>query len=171
MEDIMSSTDVTTDTSAQTPERGIVELRLEVVVIAVADVDRAKHFYETVLGFRLDADFTGEDRFRVVQVTPPGSKCSVIFGHDVTSAIPGSADGLMLVVDDINAARAELFRRGVDVSEVFHDAGGVFHHAGTRGRVAGRDPDGRSYGSFASFSDPDGNGWLLQEITTRLPGR
>ena len=167
----MSSTDVSTDTSARIPNGGKLELRLEVVVIAVSDVDRAKRFYETALGFRLDADFTGENGFRVVQVTPPGSKCSVIFGHDVTSAVPGSADALMLVVDDINMARAELFGRGVDVSEVFHDAGGVFHHAGTRGRVAGRDPEGRSYGSFASFSDPDGNGWILQEITTRLPGR
>ena len=167
----MSSTDVTSDTSARMPEGGNLELRLEVLVIPVSDVDRAKHFYATVLGCRLDADFTGENGFRVVQVTPPGSKCSIIFGHDVTSAVPGSADGMMLVVDDINAARTELIRRGVDVSETFHDAGGVFHHAGTKARVAGPNPTRQSYGSFASFSDPDGNNWLLQEITTRLPGR
>ena len=109
--------------------------------------------------------------FRVVQVTPPGSPCSIIFGHDVTAAAPGSTQGLVLVVDDIGAARVELMRRGVEVSEAFHDVGGVFHHAGTSGRVPGPDPKRRSYGSFASFSDPDGNGWLLQEITTRLPGR
>jgi catechol 2,3-dioxygenase-like lactoylglutathione lyase family enzyme len=145
-------------------------MKLEVVVVPVSDVDRAKDFYKT-LGWRLDADFVAGEDFRVVQLTPPGSPCSVIFGTGVTSAAPGSAQGLHLVVTDIDAARAELADRGVEMSEVFHDAGGVFHHAGTAGRVAGPAPDHQSYGSFASFSDPDGTGWLLQEITTRLPGR
>ena len=146
------------------------DFRLEVVVIPVSDVDRAKAFYQG-LGWRLDADFAAGPDFRVVQLTPPGSACAVIFGTGVTSAAPGSTEGLQLVTGDIEAARAELAGRGVDVSEVFHDAGGVFHHAGTDARVAGPDPDRRSYGSFVSFGDPDGNGWLLQEITTRLPGR
>ena len=146
------------------------DMKLEVVVIPVADVDRAKNFYQA-LGWREDADFaTGAD-FRVVQLTPPGSACSIIFGTGVTSAAPGSAEGLQLTVADIDAARAELAAGGAQMSEVFHDAGGVFHHAGTTGRVPGPAPDHKSYGSFASFSDPDGNGWLLQEITTRLPGR
>ena len=145
-------------------------MKLEVVVVPVADVDRAKNFYRA-LGWREDADFAAGADFRVVQLTPPGSGCSVIFGTGVTSAVPGSAQGLHLVVTDIEAARAELADGGAEVSEVFHDAGGVFHHAGTGGRVAGPAPDHQSYGSFASFSDPDGNGWLLQESTTRLPGR
>jgi len=145
-------------------------MKLEVVVVPVADVDRAKDFY-TALGWREDADYAAGADFRVVQLTPPGSACSVIFGTGVTSAASGSAAGLHLVVADIDAARAELADRGAEVSEVFHDAGGVFHHAGTEGRVAGPAPDHQSYRSFASFSDPDGNGWLLQEITTRLPGR
>ena len=109
--------------------------------------------------------------FRVVQFTPPGSGCSIIFGHEITSAAPGSAQGLQLIVSDIDAARTELIEHGAEVSDVFHDVGGVFHHAGTEGRVSGPAPDRRSYGSFASFSDPDGNGWLFQEITERLPGR
>ena len=146
------------------------DMKLEVVVIAVSDVDRAKDYYVT-LGWRLDADFTAEDGLRVVQVTPPGSPCSVIFGAGVTDATPGSGDGLHLVVTDIVAAREDLVRRGIDVSAIFHDAGGVFHHAGTRSRVAGADPERGSYASFASFHDPDGNTWFLQEITTRLPGR
>jgi catechol 2,3-dioxygenase-like lactoylglutathione lyase family enzyme len=146
------------------------DMRLEVVVLPVADVDRAKDFYKE-LGWRLDADFTSGPDFRVVQLTPPGSACSVIFGTGVTSAAPGSVDQLLLIVSDIQAARDEIAGRGVEISEVFHDEGGVFHHAGTVGRVPGRDPGGHSYATFASFSDPDGNGWLLQEITTRLPGR
>jgi catechol 2,3-dioxygenase-like lactoylglutathione lyase family enzyme len=145
-------------------------MKLEIVVLPVADVDRAKHFY-TGLGWREDADFAAGPDFRVVQLTPPGSACSVIFGTGVSAAVPGSAQGLQLTVTDIDAARAELAVGGAEVSEVFHDAGGVFHHAGTGGRVAGPAPDHKSYGSFASFSDPDGNGWLIQEITTRLPGR
>jgi len=146
------------------------DMKLEVIVVPVADVDRAKKFY-TDLGWREDADFAAGDDFRVMQMTPPGSPCSVIFGTGLTTAAPGSVQGLHLVVQDIEAARDELVRRGVEVSGVFHDAGGVFHHAGTDARVAGPDPDRRSYGSFVSFGDPDGNGWLLQEITTRLPGR
>ncbi|MFF2993136.1 VOC family protein [Streptomyces sp. NPDC057950] len=146
------------------------DMKLEVVVVPVADVDRAKAFYEK-LGWRLDADVTDGEDFRVVQVTPPGSPCSVIFGTGISTASPGSSEGLHLVVSDIEAARAELADRGVEVSEVFHDAGGVFHRVGAGGRVPGPDPERRSYSSFLSFSDPDGNGWVLQEITTRLPGR
>jgi catechol 2,3-dioxygenase-like lactoylglutathione lyase family enzyme len=147
-----------------------VDFRLEVVVIPVSDVDRAKAFY-LALGWREDADFAKSADFRVVQLTPPGSPCSVIFGTGLTTAAPGSTQGLQLIVDDIDAARAELADRGAEVSEVFHDAGGVFHHAGTDGRAAGPAPDHQSYGSFVSFSDPDGNSWFVQEITKRLPGR
>jgi catechol 2,3-dioxygenase-like lactoylglutathione lyase family enzyme len=164
------STEASSQTSTQVPDVKTLDMKLEVVVVPVSDVDRAKSFYQT-LGFRLDADFVAGDDFRVVQLTPPGSPCSIIIGTGITSAAPGSAESLLLVVYDVEAARAELVGRGVDVSEVFHDVGGVFHHAGTAGRVAGPDPEGRSYGSWVSFSDPDGNGWLLQEIKTRLPGR
>jgi catechol 2,3-dioxygenase-like lactoylglutathione lyase family enzyme len=157
-----------TATKAAAAER--VDMKLEVVVIPVSDVDRAKRFYGG-LGWRLDADFDTGDDFRVVQFTPPGSPCSIIFGMGVTSAVPGSAQGLHLVVSDIEAARADLVDRGVEVSELFHDAGGVFHHAGRQGRLSGPDAKRRSYASFASFSDPDGNGWLFQEVTARLPGR
>jgi catechol 2,3-dioxygenase-like lactoylglutathione lyase family enzyme len=139
-------------------------MKLEVVVIPVSDVDRAKRFYGD-LGWRLDADFVVGEEFRVVQFTPPGSPCSIHFGIGVTSAVPGSAHGLYLVVSDIEAARAELIDRGVDVSEVFHRAGPG------KPPVSGPDPARRSYFSYAAFSDPDGNGWLLQEVTTRLPGR
>ncbi len=151
------------------------DMKLEVVVVPVSDVNRAKEFYGRI-GWRLDADFAAGDDFRVVQFTPPGSGCSVIFGKNVTAAAPGSAQGLYLIVSDIGAARKELLGRGVKISEVFHDAGGV--HAGTdepylfgRFRVSGPDPEHHSYQSFASFRDPDGNGWLFQELTTRLPGR
>ncbi|MER5942440.1 VOC family protein [Streptomyces sp. NPDC001928] len=146
------------------------DMKLEVVVLPVSDVDRAKGFY-TRLGWRLDADIAPDENFRVVQVTPPGSPASVIFGTSVTSQTPGSAQGLQLIVDDINAAYDELKRLGAEPSEVFHDVGGVFHHAGTDARAPGPDPQRTSYGSFLSFGDPDGNGWLLQEVTTRLPGR
>ncbi|POX60966.1 glyoxalase [Streptomyces sp. Ru62] len=146
------------------------DMKLEIVVVPVADVDRAKDFY-TALGWRLDGDFAPEEDFRVVQVTPPGSPASVIFGSSVTDRPPGSAQGLYLIVDDIEAAHEELTRCGADPSEVFHDAGGIFHHAGTVARVPGPDPKRGSYGSYLSFSDPDGNGWFLQEVTTRLPGR
>ncbi|OKH84854.1 glyoxalase [Mycobacterium sp. ST-F2] len=146
------------------------DMKFEIAVLPVSDVDRAKSFYES-LGWRLDGDFTTADDFRVIQLTPPGSGASVIFGTGVSDAAPGSVRGLYLVVDDIVAARAELAGRGVAISEVFHDEGGVFHRAGTAGRVPGPDPDRRSYASYASFEDPDGNGWVLQEVTTRLPGR
>jgi catechol 2,3-dioxygenase-like lactoylglutathione lyase family enzyme len=145
-------------------------MRLEVVVLPVSDVDRARDFYQA-LGWRLDADFPVDAGFRVVQLTPPGSACAVIFGTEVTSAAPGSAQGLQLVVPDIDAARAELAGHGADVSEVFHDATGVFHHAGTQDRVPGPAQDHQTYGSWVSFSDPDGNSWFVQEVTTRLPGR
>jgi catechol 2,3-dioxygenase-like lactoylglutathione lyase family enzyme len=146
------------------------EMRLEVVVVPVADVDRAKGFYEG-LGWKLDAEFVGDGGYRLMQLTPPGSGCSVIFGDGVTSAAPGSTEGLHLIVYDIEETRNDLIGRGVDVSEIFHDVSGVFHHAGTEGRVSGPAPEHADYGSFASFSDPDGNGWVLQEIKTRLPGR
>src|SRR5258705_4715613 len=149
-----------------------VDLKLEVLIIPVSDVDRAKKFYEN-LGWRLDADFPFDNGFRVVQFTPPGSGCSVQFGTKFTSAAPGSAKGLYLIVSDIEAARRELVVRGAKVSEVFHAGtpGAQFQPDGTNGRVNGPAPDHASYRSFATFSDPDGNGWLLQEITTRLPGR
>ena len=146
------------------------DMKLEVVVVPVSDVDKAKDFYQG-LGWRLDANFAKGEDFRVVQLTPPGSQCSIIFGTGITSAAPGSADGLQLVATDVEAARDELISRGAEVSEVFHDAGGVFHHAGTEGRAAGPAPNHQTYGSFVSFSDPDGNRWYVQEITTRLPGR
>lgn len=146
------------------------DMKLEVVVVPVADVDRAESFYQA-LGWREDADFSAGEDFCVVQMTPPGSACSIIFGAGITSASPGSAQGLQLTVTDIDQARAELAARGAATSEVFHDAGGVFHHAGNAGRVPGPAPDHKSYGSFASFEDSDGNGWLIQEITTRLPRR
>jgi len=145
------------------------DMKLEVVVIPVSDVDRAKAFYES-LGWRLDADFTTGD-FRILQLTPHNSPASIFFGKGVTSAEPGSVKGLVLAVHDVGAARDELIARGVEVSEVFHYAGGPFNNAVENPRVGGRDPEGRSYFSFASFEDPDGNGWLLQEIQTRLPGR
>ena len=144
--------------------------KLEVIVLPVSDVDRAKAFYES-LGWRLDADFPGDDGFRVIQLTPPGSEAAIIFGNDVSNAAPGATQGLYLVVDDIEAARADLAARGVDISEVYHDAGGVFEHAGTDHRVPGPDPGHGSYASFASFTDPDGNGWVLQEVRQRAPGR
>lgn len=145
-------------------------MKLEVVVLPVADVDRSKDFYK-MLGWRLDADFVTSEDFRVVQLTPPGSEASIIFGKGILSTTPGSVQGLYLIVYDIEAVRAELVDRGVEVSEVFHDIGGIFHHAGTEGRVSGLDPKRRDYASFASFSDPDGNGWVLQEVKTRTPGR
>ena len=145
------------------------DMKLEVIVLPVSDVDRAKAFYEK-LGFRLDIDVANEN-FRGVQFTPAGSEASIIFGKGSTSATSGRPDSLVLAVDDIDAARDDLIARGVDVSEVFHYAGGPFNNAVENSRVGGRDPQGRSYHSFASFEDPDGNGWLLQEIQTRLPGR
>jgi catechol 2,3-dioxygenase-like lactoylglutathione lyase family enzyme len=147
-----------------------VDMKLEVVVLGVSDVDRAKEFYLN-LGWRLDADFAVSEEFRVLQLTPHNSQASIIFGKGITAAVPGSAFPLVLAVDDLDAARDELNARGARVSEIFHYAGGPFNNASENPRVAGRDPEGRSYFSFASFEDPDGNGWLLQEITARLPGR
>jgi catechol 2,3-dioxygenase-like lactoylglutathione lyase family enzyme len=165
----MSSTDVRSETSTEVPAPGLVDMNLEVIVIAVADVDRAKEFYAN-LGWRLDADVTRGEDFRLVQFTPPGSGCSVQFGINLTSAAPGSGESPYLIVSDVEAARADLVARGVEVTEVFHEGspGARFHAAG---RVAGPSPDRSSYGSFATFSDPDGNRWLFQEVTTRLPGR
>jgi catechol 2,3-dioxygenase-like lactoylglutathione lyase family enzyme len=164
MTSTQTSNERTTPSTAAT-----IDQKLEVVVIPVSDVDRAKNFYQS-LGWRLDADFSAGDDWRGVQLTPPGSPCSIIFGKGFTSAVPGSVQGTFLVVDDVEAARAALIGSGADVSEVFHFEGGL-HVDGTKGRVPGKDPEGRSYSSWASFSDPDGNSWMLQEIKTRLPGR
>src|SRR6478672_159997 len=171
----MSITEVRSDNATDRAVAAKVDMKFEIVVIPVSDSDRAKEFYGR-LGWRLDADYDNGKDFRVIQFTPPGSGCSVIFGKNVTAAAPGSAQGLYLIVSNIAAARDELLARGVKISEVFHDAGGV--HAGPdepylfgRLRVGGPDAEHRSYRSFASFSDPDGNGWLFQEITARLPGR
>jgi catechol 2,3-dioxygenase-like lactoylglutathione lyase family enzyme len=158
----MSQVDTAIEQDVAPPTR-TADMRLEVVVVPVSDVDRAKRFYGD-LGWRLDADFVVGDAFRVVQFTPPGSPCSIHFGTGITSAVPGSVRGLYLVVSDIEAAHAELAARGVDVS-------GVFHHWVGEAPSSGRDPTRRSYASYATFSDPDGNDWLLQEVTTRLPGR
>ena len=167
----MSTTDVQGNEATGIASVRNVDLKLEAVVIPVADVDRAKEFYER-LGWRLDADFGFDNGFRVVQFTPPGSGCSVQFGTNITSAAPGSAQGLYLIVSDIEAARDELAARGVEVSEVFHpgEPGAQFQADGS-GRVSAPAPDHATYSSFATFRDPDGNGWLLQEVTTRLPGR
>lgn len=162
----MSSTEVRGDVAPGGANVGRVDMKLEVVVIPVADVDRAKDFYGTVLAWRLDADFAFDNGFRIVQFTPPGSPCSIQFGTDMTSSAPGSAQYLYLVVADVEGSRSELAGRGVKVSEVFH--GSAFNPAG---RIDGPDPEHQSYRSFATFEDPDGNLWLLQEVTTRLPGR
>jgi len=168
----MSSTQMSNEHATQMPSAGMVDTKLEVVVIPVSDVDRAKRFYGS-LGWRLDADFAFDNGFRVVQFTPPGSGCSVQFGTNITSAAPGSAQGLYLIVSEIEAARDELVARGAGISAVFHAGtpGAQFQRDGTSGRLSGPAPDRASYRTFASFSDPDGNSWLLQEIKTRLPGR
>jgi catechol 2,3-dioxygenase-like lactoylglutathione lyase family enzyme len=168
----MSTTQTSKERATETATAATVDLKLEVVVIPVSDVDRAKRFYAS-LGWRLDADFAFDNGFRVVQFTPPGSGCSVQFGTNITSAAPGSAQGLYLIVSEIEAARDELVARGAGISEVFHAGtpGAQFRRDGTSGRVSGPAPDHASYGSFATFSDPDGNSWLLQEVKTRLPGR
>jgi len=149
-----------------------VDMKLEVVVVPVSNVDRAKQFYKA-LGWREDADFVADENFRIVQLTPPGSGGSIQFGVGLTSAPPGSLRGLYLVVDDIAAARAELAARGAEVSEIFHEArlGARFRPVGDAERVPGPDIERQTYSSFLSFDDPDGNGWIVQEITTRLPGR
>jgi catechol 2,3-dioxygenase-like lactoylglutathione lyase family enzyme len=158
--------------TTQTTDTTTADLKLEVVVVPVADADRAKEFYAN-LGWRLDADFPFDNGFRVVQFTPPGSGMSIQFGSKITSAAPGSAQGLYLVVSDIEAARQELLAGGAKVSETFHPGtpGAQFQPEGADGRVSGPDLDHATYSSFATFTDPDGNGWLLQEVTTRLPGR
>ena len=165
----MSSTQTINEHATDIPRTATVDQKLEVVVIPVSDVDRAKRFYSS-LGWRLDADFASGEDWRVVQLTPPGSPCSVMFGKGFTTAVPGSVQGTFLVVDDVAAARARLIGQGADVSEVFHFENNLLV-VGAKGRRPGPDPEGRSYFSFASFSDPDGNGWLLQEVGTRLPGR
>ena len=158
----VTSTNVSTDAATAFPEVGTIDMKLEVVTLPVSDVDRAKRFYQS-LGWRLDADIVFGDSIRGVQLTPPRSSCSISFGKGLTTAEPGSVQRLELVVEDIEAARNDLIRRGVEVSELFH--------RGESGLVPGADPQRRSYFTYASFSDPDGNGWLLQEVTTRLPGR
>ena len=171
----MSATEVLTEDATRDASAARIDTKLEIVVIPVSDIDRAKEFYGR-LGWRLDADYDNGSDYRVIQFTPPGSGCSVIFGRNVTAAAPGSTQGLYLIVSDIEAARKELLGRGVEISKAFHDAAGVYSgpdqpYLFGRVRVSGADPERRSYRTFASFSDPDGNGWLLQEITTRLPGR
>ena len=168
----MSSTPIINEQTTQVLSDRMVDLKLEAVVIPVSDVDRSKRFYGR-LGWRLDADFAFDNGFRVVQFTPPGSGCSVQFGTKITSAEPGSAQGLYLIASEIDVARDELVARGAGVSEVFHAAtpGAQFQPDGTSGRLSGSAPDHASYSTFASFSDPDGNSWLLQEISARLPGR
>jgi catechol 2,3-dioxygenase-like lactoylglutathione lyase family enzyme len=168
----VSTTELSSSTDPGTPRAAAVRMRLEVVVLPVADVDRAKAFYAG-LGWRLDGDAGGGD-FRLVQVTPPGSNASIIFGRGVTAGEPGSVDGLVLAVDDIETARDALAAQGVEVSEAFHEAGGGLvggFHPGNEQRASGPDPEGRSYATYASFNDPDGNRWVLQEIRERLPGR
>jgi catechol 2,3-dioxygenase-like lactoylglutathione lyase family enzyme len=163
----MSTAEISSETSVQARETGTVELKLEVVILPVSDAERTKQFYAS-LGWREDADFVFTEDFRVLQFTPPGSQASIIFGAGVTAAVPGAGGNLLLAVDDVEAARADLIARGVDVSEVFH---GVAFDASLERRVPGLDPERKSYGSYASFSDPDGNEWMLQEVTSRLPGR
>ena len=168
----MSTTDKQSRESGAIRGNRGVDLKLEVVVLPVSDADRSKEFY-SALGWRLDADFSFDNGFRVVQFTPPGSLCSIQFGTKITAAAPGSAHGLYLIVSDIAAGRAELLDRGARVSEVFHagEPGAQLQTDDTSGRESGPDPDNKSYSSFATFADPDGNSWLLQEITDRLPGR
>jgi catechol 2,3-dioxygenase-like lactoylglutathione lyase family enzyme len=169
----MSSTQLSNDATTEASNVAAVPMRLEAVVVPVADVERAKHFYQR-LGWRVDADVSAGDDYRLVHLTPPASKASIVFGKGVTPAPPGSNDGVVLVVDDIAAARDQLRSHGVDVSELFHDAGGGpagGFIADTEARAAGPDPQRRSYATYASFDDPDGNRWLLQEITERAPGR
>jgi catechol 2,3-dioxygenase-like lactoylglutathione lyase family enzyme len=168
----MSTTEDRSSDASGMASAGKTDMKLEVVVIPVSDVDRAKEFYGR-LGWRLDADRAVGDSFRIVQLTPPGSGCSIQFGAGVTPAAPGSAQNLYLIVSDIEAARDELLAHGVEASEVFHEGapGARFHQDGTNGRVGGPAPKDASYGSFVSFTDPDGNSWLFQEVTTRLPGR
>ncbi len=159
-----------TEQKAATGSTDTIDMKLEVVVVPVSDVDRARRFY-VGMGWRLDADFASGETWRLVQVTPPGSACSFFFGKGVTKATPGSVQGLLLTVDDIDAARGKLIQHGVEVGQLFHFEDNLIRFTGTEGRVPGPDPERRSYFTFAAFNDPDGNGWLLQEIKTRFPGR
>ncbi|WP_111160029.1 VOC family protein [Rhizobium tubonense] len=155
--------------SAKTSDTNPTIMNLELVVIPVSDVDRARAFYES-LGWRLDIDHSAGDDYRIVQLSPAGSGCSVMFGQNITEAAPGSAQGMHLVVSDVLAARDDLIRRGVKVSDPFHDVGGIFHHSNGKGITKGPNPERKSYASYFTFEDPDGNGWTLQEVTARLPG-
>lgn len=165
----MDTTQAPNETAAGSRSARPVEMKIEVVVIPVSDVDRAKRFYAN-LGWRLDLDITADEKYRVIQFTPPGSSSSIIFGRGVTMAAPGSAQGVHLVVHDIEAVRAELLAKGIEVSEPFYDPSGLFHHASRKSLTPGLQPQRNSYGSYASFRDPDGNTWVLQEITVRLTG-
>ena len=165
----MSNAEMLSEPAVEAPRTSAIDMKLEVIVIPVSDIDRAKRFYRD-LGWRLDIDYAPGDDYRVIQFTPPGSGCSVIFGKNVATAAPGSAKGLHLIVSDIRAACDQLLRRGIGVSEPFHDAGGIFHHASADSLVSGPNPQRKSYASYAAFSDPDGNGWVLQEVTARLTG-
>jgi catechol 2,3-dioxygenase-like lactoylglutathione lyase family enzyme len=165
----MSNAEMLREPGAEAPQTSAIDMKLEVIVIPVSDIDRAKRFYRD-LGWRLDIDYASGDDYRVIQFTPPGSGCSVIFGKNVTTAAPGSVKGLHLIVSDIQTACNQLLRRGIGISELFHDAGGIFHHASADGLVSGPNPQRKSYASYAAFSDPDGNGWVLQEVTKRLTG-
>jgi predicted enzyme related to lactoylglutathione lyase len=166
----MNDVQIESKFAADTPRSSPVEMKFELLVIPVSDIDRTKRFYSD-LGWRLDIDFVSGDDYRVIQFTPPGSESSVMFGKNVTAAKPGSADGMHLIVADIEAARKDLICRGVEVSEAFHDVGGVFHHSNGKGIATGPNPQRKSYASYATFSDPDGNRWQVQEITARLPGK
>jgi predicted enzyme related to lactoylglutathione lyase len=165
----MSVTQSRNESSDETSGAPQADMKFEVVVIPVSDVDRAKRFY-AAMGWRLDMDFAASKEYRVIQFTPPGSACSIIFGIGITPAAPGSVQGLYLIVSDIETVRTDMIGRGVKVSEPFYDVGRIFHHLNGEGVVAGLHPQRRSYGTYASFSDPDGNGWLLQGVTARLPG-
>jgi catechol 2,3-dioxygenase-like lactoylglutathione lyase family enzyme len=160
---------VQNETAARRPVSQPIEMKVEVLILPVSEVDRAKRFY-TDLGWRLDLDITVDEAYRVVQFTPPGSSCSIIFGTGVTTAAPGSSQGVHLVVSDIAAARAELLAKGIEVGEPFYDSSGLFHHANRNSLTPGLQPQRNSYGTYASFRDPDGNVWVLQEITVRLTG-
>ena len=163
----MSATEIQSNPAVEALRGNTVDMKLEVVVIPVSDADRAKRFYAG-LGWRLDIDYKAGNHFRVIQFTPPGSGCSIIFGNNVTAAAPGSVQGLHLIVADIEAARDDLIRRGIEMSELFHDAGGVFHHFGREYLRSGPNPTRQSFATYASFSDPDGNGWVFQEVTAHL---
>jgi catechol 2,3-dioxygenase-like lactoylglutathione lyase family enzyme len=165
----VSVTEIQKEHADQAPALGAIDMNLEVVVVPVSNVDRAKSFY-SALGWRLDIDYTDGADYRVIQFTPPGSGCSIIFGQGVTAAAPGSLQGLHLIVSDIEAARTELLRRGVAIDGPFHDAGGIFHHSEGGSLIRGVNPQRKSYASFLSFRDLDGNGWVLQEVTARLTG-